>query len=223
MSATIAPNMITDGLIFYLDAGNTKSYIGTGTTWNDLGSTNLKGTLTNGPTFSSASGGTITFDGTNDYVSMSSLSLVITGGTFIVWVRRNGIQVNFTGLLYNRVSLGTGLSLAADMINYSWNNEPNTYNWVSNLTIPNLQFSMCAISVNSTSAVAYLCQSSGISSATNNVSHGSATLETLWVGYDGIDPRYFKGNIGQAFIYNRDLSSTEIEQIFRVTKIRYGL
>ena len=224
MSATIAPNMITDGLIFYLDAANTKSYVGTGTSWNDISGFERNGTLTNGPTFSNSNSGTITLDGTNDFVSIVSFSLVITGGTFITWIRRNGTQVDYSGLLYNRVSLGTGLSVeTSNRIGYSWNNESNTWGWNTNLTIPDLQLCMCAISVNSTSAVAYICQSSGISSATNSVSHGSATLETLRVGYDGLSNRYFKGNVSQGLIYNRDLSSTEIEQIFRTTKGRYGL
>lgn len=48
--------IVTDGLVFYVDAGNSKSYPGSGTTWYDMISGNV-GTLYNGPTFDSANGG----------------------------------------------------------------------------------------------------------------------------------------------------------------------
>ena len=60
--------IVTDGLVFYVDAGNSNSYPGSGTTWTDLAGSN-DGTLTNGPTFDSGNGGSIVFDGTDDYVN----------------------------------------------------------------------------------------------------------------------------------------------------------
>ena len=72
MGLSHAPRVITDGLVLGLDAANTRSYVGSGTTWTDLiGSNN--GTLTNGPTYSSDRGGAIVFDGSNDYVNALSL------------------------------------------------------------------------------------------------------------------------------------------------------
>ena len=73
--------IVTDGLVFYVDAGNSKSYDGVsgGTTWTDLIEGN-NGTLTNmetnpvnaGYVYDSANGGGISFDGTNDYISLPS-------------------------------------------------------------------------------------------------------------------------------------------------------
>ena len=36
MSYSNGPRIATDGLVLCLDAGNSKSYSGSGTTWNDL-------------------------------------------------------------------------------------------------------------------------------------------------------------------------------------------
>ncbi len=36
MSVKSNIGVVTDGLVFYVDAGNTKSYPGSGTTWTDL-------------------------------------------------------------------------------------------------------------------------------------------------------------------------------------------
>jgi hypothetical protein len=65
MATNGGPNIIEDGLVFAVDAANKKSYPGSGTTWSDLAGNN-NGTLINGPTFDSANGGVIDFDGSND-------------------------------------------------------------------------------------------------------------------------------------------------------------
>ena len=60
--------IVQDGLVLNLDAAVDQSYPGNGTTWHDLAGSN-SGTLTNGPTFDKDNGGSIVFDGTNDYVN----------------------------------------------------------------------------------------------------------------------------------------------------------
>ena len=66
------PRTITNGLVLCLDAGNPKSYPGSGNTWTDLSGNGNHGTLTNGPTYSSGNGGSIVFDGVNDYVGVNN-------------------------------------------------------------------------------------------------------------------------------------------------------
>lgn len=73
------PPYVTDNLVIYYAAGNTSSYPGTGTDWFNLQPTGLTQTLTNGPTFSSANGGLIVFDGTNDYSTGADSALVDFG------------------------------------------------------------------------------------------------------------------------------------------------
>lgn len=67
MSVKNRNSVVTDGLVFYVDAANENSYPGSGTTWYNLAGSN-NGTLTNGTTHSSDSGGAIVFDGTDDHV-----------------------------------------------------------------------------------------------------------------------------------------------------------
>ena len=64
----IPQSIVLSGLTVYLDAGKTSSYPGTGTTWYDISGNVKNGTLTNGPTYSSANGGSIVFDGSTNYV-----------------------------------------------------------------------------------------------------------------------------------------------------------
>ena len=73
-------NINTSGLLFSLDAGSNRSYIGSGTTTIDL-SGGIGATLVNGVGFTSSNGGSFVFDGTNDFLNISSTNvLTITSG-----------------------------------------------------------------------------------------------------------------------------------------------
>jgi len=82
---------------------------------------------------------------------------------------------------------------------------------------------MVALSVNPTSATGYLCQSSGITSKTNTVSHPSQTLSDILVGRDDAyaTGRAYDGNMAVAQIYNRALTAAEVEQNYNALKGRY--
>ena len=224
MSSSAPLSVVTTGLQLYLDAGNASSYSGTGTSWNDLSGNGRNGTLTNNPTYSSADGGSIVFDGNNDFVQCSG-SLTVTAATFVTWIRRNGSQDDYDGIIYSRGTVATGLSFlgVTNKISYTWNDAVNTYSWDSGLTIPDLTWCMVAVSVTSTSATAYLCQSSGITSATNIVSHTSTVLDDIRIGQDNLASRFFNGRIAVAQIYNIALSAEQVSQNFAADRSRFGV
>jgi hypothetical protein len=205
-----------------LDAGLSFSYPGSGTTWTDLSGKGRNGTLTNGPTYSSADGGSIVFDGTDDFVQCTG-SLTATTATFVAWIRRNGDQGQYDGILFSRGTSVTGMQFqSSNQLSYNWNNAVNAYTWQSGLTVPDLTWCMVAVSVTSTSATAYLCQSGGITSATNTVSHTSTTLDDIKIGQEDFGSRYFGGNIAIARLYDTALSAGQISQLFDADKARFG-
>ena len=223
MGLNHSPRIVTDGLTLCLDAGNTKSYPGSGTAWTDLSGNVRNGTLTNGPTYSSDNGGSIVFDGTDDFVQCSG-SLTVTAATFVAWIRRNGNQGSYDGILFSRGTSVTGLNFfSSNQLGYHWNGGAESFSWASGLTIPNLEWSMCAVSVTSSAATAYLCQSSGITSAINTISHTSTILDDIKIGQDDFGGRFFTGNIAIAQLYNRALSATEIQQNFNAHRGRFGV
>lgn len=224
MSVEGGPDIVTDGLVLYLDAGNNRSIVSGSSTWADLTKNGYNGTLTNGPSFNIANGGSIGFDGTNDEVAIAG-SITVSTATFCVWIRRNGDQVTYVAIVHSRGTNVSGINFSnSNQIGYHWNDAANTYNWNPPLVIPNLEWCMCAVSVSATFAIAYLCQQSGISSATNNVSHSSTILNNIRMARDsGFANRFFNGNIAQSLIYNRALSAAEVRQNFHATKGRFGL
>jgi hypothetical protein len=78
--------IVSNCLVLSLDAAKRDSYPGTGTTWNDISGNRNNGTLTNGPTFNSGNGGSIVFDGTNDYVQ-TNYDAALTDFTACVWFK----------------------------------------------------------------------------------------------------------------------------------------
>ncbi len=79
--------IITSGLVLNLNAADQNSYVSGSTAWNDLSGNNYNGTLTNGPTFSSGNGGSIVFDGVDDYASLSGTITLGSTFTILAWIK----------------------------------------------------------------------------------------------------------------------------------------
>ena len=217
-------NIVQDGLVLNLDAGNANSYPGSGTTWTDLSGNGNNGTLVNGVGYNSSNGGSLSFDGTNDYVDVSG-SIPVSAATFLAWVRLDGGQSSFTGVIFSRSSATSGMNFyyASEQIGYHWNDASNTYSWQSGLIVPTQEWCMMVVTVTSSSATAYLCRSSGITSATNTVSHSSTTLDAINVGRDSSSGRDLDGRMSVAMIYNKALTASEVAQNFNATRSRFGI
>ena len=67
MALSHSPSIVTNGLVLCLDAANSKSYPGSGTTWTDLSGRGNNGTLVNGVGYNSGNLGSLVFDGVDDY------------------------------------------------------------------------------------------------------------------------------------------------------------
>ncbi len=221
------PTLVTNGLILYLNAS---SYTGTGTTWNDNSDQSNTATLVGSPAFTS-SPASFTFDA-NKHATTTKSDISLTTATFIAWVNPSQTQGSYTGVIFNRRGNGgstvnaTGLDLyTSNSVGYHWNDAVATYNWNSNLFVPNGVWSMVAITISANSATAYLCNTNGISSASNSNSHSTLTGLNFFLACDPADKstRAFVGKIATAMIYNTALSQTNITSIFNLQKASFGL
>jgi hypothetical protein len=220
--------VITDGLQIFVDAGDSDSYPGSGTTWADISGNDRDATLVGAITYSSNFGGYFNFPSatTGEYAAFSGVTLSnYTEATFICFFRRSATNSDVQGLIFNRGVLReiTGLNLDGNQIRYHWKDASNTWGFNSGLSVGANEWIMAAVSVTSTSAVLYRATSSGgLSSATNNVSHAAATMSALEIGRDPESTnREYLGDISIALVYNRALSQTEIQQTYDAFKGRY--
>jgi len=119
MSVNAGPDTIESGLVFTLDAANSKSYPGSGTTWTDISGGGNIGTLAGGPIFSTTVGGIISFDGSNDIVTIpNNVSLDTQTPTVEVWVRTNATCQN--GFWFEKGAVNTQYSLFQEGVNITW-------------------------------------------------------------------------------------------------------
>jgi hypothetical protein len=223
MAFNYSPKIVTDGLVLYLDAANSKSYVSGSTTWNDISRTGANGTLINGPTFNSSNGGSIVFDGVDDIVTTTYVST--NTYTFSAWFKTNVVSSGYR----NIISIPSGnyvlILLDASTSNLGFWTPDSSANG-SNLSTP-------TISTNTWYNVVFVREGNSITGGykayLNGILYGNANTVTwsttagLSVGGRADAPQPLNGNISQVLIYNRALSSNEITQNFNAQKGRYGL
>jgi hypothetical protein len=221
MAFNYSPKIITDGLVLYLDAANTRSYPGTGTTWSDLSRGGNNGSLINGPTFNSGNGGSIVFDGTDDYVIGSIPT--ITNWTMCLWYLSTDITSRAVFYPFGGTSGGNGLGFGGT---FSIDTNNRWYFFDGSTIISNILMSVVinkwynlVVTKNSTTYNLYTNGQLSMNTTGVNLTYTQYTLGKRGDVFGG----YAKGNISNTSLYNRALSATEIQQNYNTTKTRFGL
>ena len=225
------PNIVTDGLVLALDAANRQSHVSGSTTWRDLSGNNNSGSLVNGPTFSTEAGGSIVFDGSNDYAQISPVnaSSQFTLNFWIKCVQTGSVgNTSYSGIInkFNGVANQRNRFLLES--NFRRFYFQSIIGGVSSDIYSNLfssiqnQISMCSLTYNGSLVTFYLNTNNVGSSSLSGVLDSSTSQPTIGWGATSAD-YYFNGNIYIGQIYNRALSDSEIQQNYNATKTRFGL
>ncbi len=215
-------NIVTNGLTINLDAANSSSYAGTGTSWYDTSGNSNNGTLTNGPAFSGQNGGMLTFDGTNDHIVIPGFS-ISSSFTIEVWCYTTSLSTiyivagKYGGGAYDFwVGVyGSKFTLSISMPNKI---EPQTA-----VVSTNTWYHVCA--VYNASAITASIYLNGVLSQTLS---GSSAFQNppgnYAVGAFGAGGGYYwPGKIPLHRYYNRVLTAAEILQNYNAIKGRFGL
>jgi len=233
--------IVKDGLVLDLDAAKLDSYPRTGTIWNDISTNGNNGTLVNGPTFNSGNGGSIVFDGVDDYVNIdynNNLDLP-TARTTSVWVKLNTIkfstmigQAKTGGFNQRKWDVRYGASSSTDkyiivvlgqggpQMSFTTNSIYDlTSNWHNIAVTYDGAITTCTIYVNGVQAGQI---TNTFSSLYSSVANNDTTLG-FNVGRRNEGSNPCNGNFSSFLVYNRALSTTEVLQNYNATKIRYGL
>ena len=213
-----SPLIVTDGLQVFLDAGNTRSYPGTGNTAYDLSGLGNTSALTNGPTFNSSNLGAFVLDGSNDYILVNSQANILskTAYTKIAY-----IYISNFSTVNNIISGGFSGQHAfwmfgTDKLNAGHNGAWNTVVGATSLSLNTWYFA----------AVTY-SDSTGWKLYLNGREDGTSATTTTFTGNQEIvigaysSGNNFTGRISNIQVYNRALTATEIFQNYHATKGRY--
>ena len=233
MSVNAGPNVVEDDLVFALDAANSRSYSGTGTTWSDLSGNGNHFTLTNSPTHNSA--GYFNLGGTNEHIISSStvdLSAVdavtvemalakndsVTGMAFEHTSNWNS-QAGGFGLFPN--SVGSATYIASTHHTNALNFNPFNFTYANNITdIFIVSLSWTWLNRVQTAYVngQAITNTSQIGQATSTFSN-----DYFYIGSRGGTSLFNNCKVYYCKMYNRALTAAEVAQNFNATRSRYGI
>lgn len=227
------PQLVTNGLVLYLDAADRTSYVSGSTVWRDLSAGN-NGTLTNGPTFDTGNGGSIVFDGADDYISTNTNSTLTQAGstqfTAEFWIKKTASDKDsMVGAWNNSDRKGWFLQWYSDSIIYFGITDGSyNYNYI-NQAYQNQWFHIVGVfngseSTNQTKAKIYV---NGILLTTNNnnniLTSVPSNIVELTIGKLTNYSSFTTGNISTVKIYNRALSASEVQQNFNAQRQRFNI
>lgn len=250
------PNIVKDGLVLYLDPGSPNSYYPkTNSIIKDISGNGLNGSLTNFGSqtiYDSNNGGSIIFDGTNDYINIPSTSLFNFGSsnfTIDAWCFYDASTstddtyrylFNFqTATSNSYMALTKWRSNAiptnnSNGVNLDYSVAGSRYTITTNNIVPspNVANTITALYEvpNKWTNFTITVSSNVMSLYINSIFYGSVTLTSRWnanaylnIGTYDATGSYLKGKIPNFKVYNKSLSSTEISQNYNVLKSRFGL
>lgn len=227
------PNIVTNGLQLYLDADVYSSYVGSGTTWTDLSGNGNNATLQNSPSFVSTEPKNFTFNGTNQYATISMSGLRVANITEEVWVFLSSTSDQvFIGSQYgtssnNSFAIWVQSGAFAFGVNTGGNFYYSTISTVSSGVWYHLTHTYNGTTqyfyVNGTLVSTYNSSASG--NITYDVNNTLLALAADWngSGYNAGATGYVNGKMPVVRIYNRALSAVEVLQNYNATKFRFGL
>lgn len=237
ISAPVSFDIVSDGLLVYLDASNTSSYSGSGVVWTDLQGSN-DATLY-GPTYSVTDGGIFVFDGINDYIRLEdSTDLRATIGgvrTIQTWVKiksyvdSDGIWGKQYGApSYDGYSLAIRtnnvlrLQMNGGFVNGGYNSANNVF------TLNTWMFLTAVVRFGGgAGSPSYLYKDDNTTPliSANNTETSIPSINAPFIFardvQEGTD--YADIDIGALYVYNKALSTSEIAENFNATKTRFGL
>ncbi len=226
------PKIVTDGLVLALDAADRNSYVSGSSTWFDLSGNGVNGTLLNSPTFNSDNGGSIVFDGTNDYVNLgnNTLGVEVQDKSGCVWIYQTATTSTVAGIIDKDFETnfttyggwGFWITSANKMSFWLQGNKDLTDTGTS---ITNNTWQHISFSYNSTAkSVSFYLNGIFTSTITNaTIVEKVSNTTPLKFGAIRAGSNFYTGRIASALVYNRQLSASEVQQNYEAQKSRFNI
>jgi hypothetical protein len=210
-----------------LDAGNRKSYGGTGNVWRDLAGSN-NGDLINGPTFSSASGGSIVFDGSDDYGYIEANSAAFTFGTSTfsieVWAYLSNANASYFKTILSIGTYENGILFRHQPADDAFYIAGTAWFWNCATVMPQNVWKHLVITKQASNVKIYANGILILSESNAPLNVTPITPDSHIAASSHNTAEVWPGNISTYRVYNgKALTPTEILQNYNATKSRYNL
>jgi hypothetical protein len=222
------PNIVNSGLVLYLDGNSPNSFdrfSGT-TAWRDISgnATQNNGTLVNGPAHSTDGSGSIIFDGSNDYVTLTS-NIVNTVYSIDMWYKMGTNDASFGYFISsgaNGLAINEGGSLSGQTFGTFYYFNGSTATNLANIPSTTAWNHIVVIISTSTNNIKIYGNGNTTPLSNTTVTSMSTTITNIGRYITG-NGNFLKGNLASFKVYNRALTETEIVQNYNATKTRFGL
>lgn len=217
--------------VLYLDAGDSNSYPGTGSTWSDLSTTGNDATVYNAG-YSTGDGGYFYFDGTSDYLTFSSAQNFGNAISISVWVRPSLDSSINTFISSKGSARSSGFAFYANTWNTTnrdlrfevANGSSFTAVSSSNNVVTDYQWQNFVVTCNrSTGAVVFYKNGSSIATATLSITNWTNTNAFQVGKYPPINAYHLDARLSILQIQTRVITASEVLSEYNAVKSRYGL
>lgn len=215
-----SPSIVMDGLVFSIDAGNSRSYAGSGLTANGLVG-GIGGSLASGVGFGTTNNGYFIFNGGN-YINIPSSSSMIYGTASRTVMNWSRITANdgstHASFAYGQSALNQAFFIGVSGLNPfcgAWGNDLSSSGF--GVTLNSWFHTTCVF--DGTTAFLYV---NGVLATSASKSWNTSNVGKSYIGRQVDNAQYWAGHIGQVHLYNRALSLAEVKQNYNATKKRYG-
>ena len=222
-------SIVRDGLVMYLDAANPKSCFSGSTSWTDISRNGNNGSQINGPIFNNSNGGSLAFDGVDDWVdTFLSAGGEIPRVTVNAWIKVSSFSTGQFGQVIINPWFG------------SWTLQIDNATAITSFYVTSGSFNSQVVNSKTplTSSQWYMLTGTygssvdlyingALDQTTGSPSFNLPSVSSYGSGFIGVSWRRrffpFYGDIAQIQVYNRGLSASEILQNYNATKKRFGL
>lgn len=230
MGTNYNPKVVSNGLLLYVDAANTKSYSGSGAAWKDLSGISGDITLTNSPTYSATDGrGSFSFNGSNQAGSSSydfdnrfsagiTMSAWVKIPNYSTWHRIMTISssdnTSFTYFLQSNASNGT-VQFGTGVGGYTSGTTAMGQNtWVN----------VCATCIYGASGIKIYVNGVDNTGSTSGTPAEVTNVGTFYIArLIGSGGEYGNITLSNAMMYNRALTAAEVLTNFTALRGRFSI
>lgn len=219
---------------------------GAGTAFNDLSGNGNTGTLIGNPVYSRSNNGIFTFDGINNYAKLNNNQVAdnLTSMSVSIWVYCDWTNatnyatipiINKCADASNSAGWDLGRGFLGNDVYFFLQNAGGSAFLIKRVAVTpgtywlNIVVTYSGGPSNSSTISMYInganqtLLDAGSTGTFSTITTTSAITLGSRDGANTYGARYFTGNIGNATIYNRVLSSTEVLQNFNALRGRYGI
>lgn len=226
ISLNTPSNIVTADLALWLDAANTASYSGSGSTWYDVSGNGHNCVFGSTPSYTSGSNGYFTFNGSSNYGTVTNTTLLnkfADAQTVIMWIRHTFTTGRKNPWNQAYGGYGTWTHEDGSYMNHYFGNaggDGSPYEGYASATTPTSQWN-CVVSTRGQSGQSLYMNNVLSWSNPNRWGRLAATSANITIGngYAG----YWQGDMAVVMAYTRQLSQEELSQNYYYYAARFGV